>query len=278
MPLDVAKRGTLDVRDPPLKAIVDVNDNYEPGYHKGNAGGLDAIDTDLATANIKNGITIFGKAGSADVHDISDATAIEAEVITGETFYAASGGIRTGTMPIEALDPALNEYPAGYHAGAASLTAVDGDLVAGNIADGITIFGVLGTLEATLAADAQEEDADGFTGGVDGISLAYEDCGNGAELLLSSLTITTLASRLVVVCIYIERETDNMYHRIYIDDVQKVNSNAAFSHSTLQRIFHHSWDGIVTADDHTVKNKCYGAGGQYGKAVASVIHARSIKG
>ena len=94
---------------------------------------LSTVDAELATANIKNGITIFGFAGSADVHDISDATAIEAEVITGETFYAASGGIRTGTMPIEALDPALNEYPAGYHAGAASLTAVDGELVTGSI-------------------------------------------------------------------------------------------------------------------------------------------------
>lgn len=64
MPLDVARRGTLDVRAPPLKAIVAANDNYEAGYHKGNAGGLDAIDTDLAAANIKEAVTIFGKLGT----------------------------------------------------------------------------------------------------------------------------------------------------------------------------------------------------------------------
>lgn len=64
MPLDVAQRGTLDVKDPPLAAIVAANDNYEAGYHNGNPGGLDAIDTDLAVANIKNGVVIFGFTGT----------------------------------------------------------------------------------------------------------------------------------------------------------------------------------------------------------------------
>ena len=64
MPLDVAKRGTLDRKDPPLKAIVAANDNYEAGYHKGNPGGLDAVDTDLAPANIKKDVVIFGITGT----------------------------------------------------------------------------------------------------------------------------------------------------------------------------------------------------------------------
>ncbi len=155
MPLDVARRGTLDVRDPPLKAIVAANDNYEAGYHKGNAGGLDAIDTDLATANIKNGITIFGKVGSADVHDISDATAIEAEVIAPETFYAVGGGIRTGTMPIVALAPGSSAYPAGYHAGdGGGLPAIDADLATANIKNGITIFNIAGSVDVRDVSDA----------------------------------------------------------------------------------------------------------------------------
>lgn len=49
-------------------------------------------------------------------------------------------------MPTVALDPASNAYPAGYHLGAASLTAVDADLIPANIGYGTTIFGVLGTL------------------------------------------------------------------------------------------------------------------------------------
>lgn len=48
----------------PTKAIVAANDLYEAGYHVGNAGGLDAIDPDLAPANIKQGVTIFGKVGT----------------------------------------------------------------------------------------------------------------------------------------------------------------------------------------------------------------------
>ncbi len=155
MSLDAARRGTLDIKDPPLKAIVAANDNYEAGYHKGDVGGLDAIDAELATANIKSGITIFGKVGSADVQDISDATAIEAEVIAGETFYAVAGGIRTGTMPMVALVAGSNDYPAGYHAGAVGgLDAVDVDLVTANIKNGITIFDVAGSVDVRDVSDA----------------------------------------------------------------------------------------------------------------------------
>ena len=68
------------------------------------------------------------------------------DVLAGKTFSNSSSTGLTGTMPAVSLSPSLNAYPAGYHAGAASLTAVDSDLVAGNIADGVTIFGVEGTL------------------------------------------------------------------------------------------------------------------------------------
>lgn len=53
------KTGTM-----PTVAIVAANDNYPAGYHAGNVGGLDAIDVDLATVNIKAGVTIFGKLGT----------------------------------------------------------------------------------------------------------------------------------------------------------------------------------------------------------------------
>lgn len=67
MPLDVARRGTLDYKDPPLRAIVAASDVYQAGYHNGNPGGLDAIDPDLATGNIKDGVTIFGFLGTLPV-------------------------------------------------------------------------------------------------------------------------------------------------------------------------------------------------------------------
>jgi len=142
----------LEVAEPPISALSAANQTVGRGYYAPTT--LSAVDADLASANIKNGITIFGFAGSADVHDISDATAIEGEVIAGETFYAVSGGIRTGTMPIVALAAGANAYPAGYHVGAASLTAVDGDLVTGSIKFGITIFGVAGHTNVRDVSDA----------------------------------------------------------------------------------------------------------------------------
>lgn len=48
----------------PTKAIVAANDLYEAGYHAGNPGGLAVIEPDLAPANIKGGVNIFGKVGT----------------------------------------------------------------------------------------------------------------------------------------------------------------------------------------------------------------------
>ncbi|MBA7597927.1 hypothetical protein ES703_04935 [subsurface metagenome] len=53
------KTGTL-----PTKAIVAGGDTYEEGYHAGDPGGLSAIDADLAPANIKKDVNIFGKVGT----------------------------------------------------------------------------------------------------------------------------------------------------------------------------------------------------------------------
>ncbi len=78
--------------------------------------------------------------------DVSGADAAVGEVAAPKTFFSIAPPIKTGTMPTVALDPALNAYPAGYHAGAASLTAVDADLVQLNIKLGHTIFGVVGTM------------------------------------------------------------------------------------------------------------------------------------
>ncbi|GAI92356.1 unnamed protein product [marine sediment metagenome] len=83
MPLDATKKGTLDVKDPPLKEIVAVNDNYDKGYHEGNPGGLDAVDTDLAPGNIADGITIFGVLGTL-------AAGALAEDVTGSAVSAVS--------------------------------------------------------------------------------------------------------------------------------------------------------------------------------------------
>ncbi len=81
--------------------------------------------------------------------DISDADAVEADVREPKTFYSIAPPKKTGTMPTVTLDPDLNDYPEDYHAGnPGGLSAVDVDLIADNIKQGVTIFGVAGSLAA----------------------------------------------------------------------------------------------------------------------------------
>ncbi len=101
---------------------------------------LSAVDSDLAVANIKNGVTIFGKLGTYDKEDSNPVVA--ARMKTGDVAFV-NGAKITGNGTV-ALNPALDVYPQGYHAGNTSLHAVESDLAAGNIKNGVVIFGVTG--------------------------------------------------------------------------------------------------------------------------------------
>lgn len=60
----------------------------------------------------------------------------------------------SGAFPEQKLNPASTAYRKGEHPGNTSgLPGVDADLVAGNIRNGVTIFGVLGTYMSTLTDD-----------------------------------------------------------------------------------------------------------------------------
>ncbi len=113
---------------------------------------LDAIDTDLASVNIKSGITIFGKSGAATVQDIADADLTAAEAPTGKKFYAATGAVKTGTGT-KSLSNVNSTVDAGYYE-ATTLETVDTDLVVTKIKAGVTIFGKLGTYETVITGDA----------------------------------------------------------------------------------------------------------------------------
>jgi hypothetical protein len=108
------------------------------------------VDTDLATANIKSGITIFGKAGDPMVVDTSAGTAAEGDMLSGKIAYVAGSQV-TGTVAAGSNvsgGGGLKTFtiPDGLYSGSKTATANDPNLVAGNIANGVTIFGVEGTL------------------------------------------------------------------------------------------------------------------------------------
>ena len=74
-------------------------------------------------------------------------TAVAGEVLLGKTFSNASGA-GTGSMPNNGAltftpGTAAQTIPAGYHNGSGTVVG-DTDLTAGNIKNGVNIFGVTG--------------------------------------------------------------------------------------------------------------------------------------
>jgi len=125
------------------------------GYHDGT--GYVAGDANLVDGNIKAGTTIFGVTGIAV---IASGSATDAQVLTGVSYSNASGA-STGAMPdngAATVMPGTSDQTiaAGYHNGSGTVVG-DAALVANNIKDGTTIFGVTGiaVIASGSATDAQ---------------------------------------------------------------------------------------------------------------------------
>ena len=131
------------------------------------------LTADTVTADkLSQGITAHGKDGEPIVGtntfdvDSSDATAAVAEILVGKTAYAR-GQKLTGTMPNnEAFTSNITtkeqrvSIPQGYHDGSGSVgidTTEQAKLIGGNIKQGITVLGVVGTLEPSSEVTAQEK-------------------------------------------------------------------------------------------------------------------------
>ena len=116
-----------------------------------------AGDADLVAANIKKDTIIFGVTGSLDV--------------TAKDSFSGAEGLKV--IPI----------PAGTYPAEKTCTAVDADLVAANIKDGVTIFGVEGSLEGAPSREMKfyphEDDEDGYctSGGTFDNNDSYIGCG-----------------------------------------------------------------------------------------------------
>lgn len=116
------------------------------------------------TAHDKSGAVITGTC-DYDVNS-TDATATEAEVLSGKTFYAR-GSKRTGEMKnngavsgtISTKDSAYS-VPQGYHDGSGKVeisSTEKAKLIATNIRQGVTILGVAGSMSTTEGEKRQEK-------------------------------------------------------------------------------------------------------------------------
>jgi len=136
------------------------NDTVSAGYYA--ATTLSAVDADLATGNIKSGVTVFGIAGNSNVVNTTTGDAVAGEILSGKKAWVDGLEI-TGTITDREGDNAstaqvaaagLNYLtaPAGFYDGDdrvsatdAQIAALDGDIVTGNIKSGVTVFGVAGS-------------------------------------------------------------------------------------------------------------------------------------
>ncbi|MFN2427933.1 MAG: DUF1566 domain-containing protein [Candidatus Binatia bacterium] len=118
-------------------------------------GSLGTCNGDLGTCNGNLGTCMSNLGGcTTDVGTCNAGTATLADVLSGETFSSSAGLGVTGTMANVGQQNATPGTMAvtitqGYHDGT-GLVAGDPDLTAANIASGVDIFGVVGSLSTSV--------------------------------------------------------------------------------------------------------------------------------
>jgi hypothetical protein len=137
------------------------------GYHSG--AGIVHGDADLAPANVKAGVGLFGVTGAAIE---ATGSAPDSSVLSEHTFSRAGEAGRTGTMPHRGtvyLAPGVSAVAIqqGYHSGT-GLVLGDADLVAGNLRKDVTVFGVTGTFEGSRVPVFATGQTTSYLGGDDG--------------------------------------------------------------------------------------------------------------
>ena len=128
------------------KMLSVANDTVTAGFYEETT--LSGVDSSLATGNIKQGIDIFGIAGDPNVADTGTLSSADEWSVFSDQVAWANGSMVTGRVETLTWTSNTTAYDAGYYA-QTDLTSVDANLVTGNIKDGVTIFGVLGTYSGT---------------------------------------------------------------------------------------------------------------------------------
>jgi len=248
---------------------VQVKQALDPANETVNKGVYDpttlsAVDGDLAVGNIEQGVTIFGKLGTVVPMDVSDANAAVGDVKDPKTFYSVAAPRKTGTMPTVAITAANDDYPAGYHAGnVGGLDAIDADLAPGNIKDGVTIFGKLGTYAQTITHDVQDSDVDSAATTLSR-QLDYEVTSYiaaGADGVFLTLTINCAQATVLEAAYFVNACGDgaganNLKLQMYIDGVAQGES-ANLTASGVFHLFYDTGYGSVASGNRIVYLNCH---------------------
>jgi hypothetical protein len=90
------------------------------------------------------------KSGAGGV-DVTETTAVQADVLSGKTFFAGDENIKTGNIPskgAQTFTPGTTNQTiaAGQYLSGTQTISGSGNLIAGNIRSGVNIFGVNGNV------------------------------------------------------------------------------------------------------------------------------------
>lgn len=144
----------------------------------GNRVLMDLTSDTVEADKLLNGYTAHGADGELIEgtctfdSDTQDATASDAEILLGKTAYVR-GVKKTGTMKnngavnlkIKNKDDAL-QIAQGYHDGSGTAAIDDTEkakLTPNNIREGVTLFGVLGTMSGSEGVNAQSKEVTSST-------------------------------------------------------------------------------------------------------------------
>ena len=157
----------------------------QAGYYE--TTNLVAVDADLATANLRSGVSVFGVSGAPAVVNTASGNATTNQILAGRVAWA-NGSAITGAIPTRTLSATTTVVAAGSYA-AANLATVDADLMSANLRAGTVLFGVTGNplVVNTGSGNAPAENIlTGSVAWVDGLCIT-------GSLPYGSLSATTTA-------------------------------------------------------------------------------------
>ena len=141
-----ASKVTIDLVVVPSGGSYNYNDASDI---KVSQAQLIAAETNMITANIKSGASIFGVDGKASVVDTAGAGLAEARLLVAGRSAWSDGIKYDGIMPymgVVGITPStVNQDIAGKFYEGGSVVYGDPDLAAANILTGVNIFGIAGT-------------------------------------------------------------------------------------------------------------------------------------
>lgn len=165
-----------------------------------------------------------------------------------------------GVQVKQALNAANETVAKGVYA-ATTLSAVDADLAVGNIKQGETIFGFLGTLSASIAHDAQNKDVDAQSSDETyGDTLRVEVSGDvpgEGDLVILTVTITCEQATVLEAAYFVSAvaELGQIKLQMYIDGVAQgetanLHATTFFAYSDMGYKSVASGDRIVYLNAH----------------------------